>query len=175
MIRLERHELGPRVHVLGRRVHEWQLGVGVAGITCTLRLAADSAKLGQPEVALGLIPGYAGTQRLPRLVGRGKAMEMMLTGTPIAADEALRIGLVNRVVPAAALMAEARALAAQLAKNAPIAMRYIINAVNTGAGMPFAEACQYEATLFGLVASTDDMREGTAAFLEKRKPEFKGK
>src|SRR5437868_761749 len=157
-------------------INGYALGGGCElAMACTLRLAADSAKLGQPEVALGLIPGYAGTQRLPRLVGRGKAMEMMLTGTPIAADEALRIGLVNRVVPAAALMAEARALAAQLAKNAPIAMRYIINAVTTGAGMPFAEACQYEATLFGLVASTEDMKEGTTAFLAKRKPEFKGR
>ncbi|PYR46297.1 MAG: hypothetical protein DMF89_22565, partial [Acidobacteria bacterium] len=132
----------------------------------TLRIAADSAKIGQPEINLGLIPGYAGTQRLARLVGRGRAMEMILTGAPIAADEAWRIGLVNRVVPAASLMTEARALAAQLASSAPIAMRYIINAVNKGIDMPFADACQYEATLFGLVASTDDMREGTTAFLD---------
>src|SRR5262245_7750776 len=125
--------------------------------------------------ALGLIPGYAGTQRLPRLVGKGRAMEMLLTGAPIGAEEALRIGLVHRVVPAADLMTEARKLAVQLATQAPVAMRYIINAVNKGCEMPFAEATQYEATLFGLVASTDDMREGTAAFLEKRKAEFKGK
>ena len=144
-------------------------------MACTLRLAADTAKIGQPEISLGLIPGYAGTQRLPRLVGKGKAMEMILTGAPIAADEAQRIGLVNRVVPAADLMAQARALAAQLAKNAPIAMRYIMNAVDKGMEIPFADACQYEATLFGLVASTDDMREGTAAFLQKRKPEFNGR
>ena len=157
-------------------INGFALGGGCElAMACTLRLAADSARLGQPEIALGLIPGYAGTQRLPRLVGRGKAMEMILTGTPIAADEAQRIGLVNRVVPAAELMAEARKLASQLAKSAPIAMRYIINAVNKGREMPFAEACQYEATLFGLVASTDDMREGTAAFLEKRKPVFKGR
>ena len=102
-------------------------------------------------------------------------MDMILTGAPIAADEALRIGLVNRVSPAAELMADALKLAAQLAKNAPIAMRYIINAVNNGVEMPFADASQYEATLFGLVASTDDMREGTKAFLEKRKTEFKGR
>ena len=157
-------------------INGYALGGGCElAMACTLRLAADTAKLGQPEIALGLIPGYAGTQRLPRLVGKGKAMEMILTGTPIAADEAQRIGLVNRVVPAANLMTEARALATQLARNAPIAMRYIINAVNKGAEMPFAEACQYEATLFGLVASTDDMNEGTSAFLEKRKPTFKGR
>jgi len=157
-------------------INGYALGGGCElAMACTLRLAADTAKLGQPEIGLGLIPGYAGTQRLPRLVGTGKAMEMILTGTPIGADEALRIGLVNRVVAAAALMTEARTLAAQLAKNAPIAMRYIINAVNKGVEMPFAEACQYEATLFGLVASTEDMKEGTEAFLQKRKATFKGR
>jgi enoyl-CoA hydratase len=157
-------------------INGYALGGGCElAMACTLRMAADTARLGQPEIALGLIPGYAGTQRLPRLVGKGRAMEMILTGAPIAADEALRIGLVNRVSPAADLMADARKLAAQLAKSAPIAMRYIINAVNQGIEMPFAEASQYEATLFGLVASTDDMREGTKAFLEKRKPEFKGR
>jgi enoyl-CoA hydratase len=157
-------------------INGYALGGGCElAMACTLRLAADTAKLGQPEISLGLIPGYAGTQRLPRLVGKGKAMEMILTGAPIAADEAQRIGLVNRVVPAAALMTEARALAARLATHAPIAMRYIINAVNKGVEIPFAEACQYEATLFGLVASTDDMREGTTAFLEKRKAAFKGR
>jgi len=156
-------------------INGFALGGGCElAMACTLRIAADTARLGQPEIALGLIPGYAGTQRLPRLVGKGRAMEMLLTGAPIGADEALRIGLVHRVVPAADLMTEARKLAAQLAANAPVAMRYIINAVNKGSEMPFAEACQYEATLFGLVASTDDMREGTAAFLEKRKPVFKG-
>ncbi len=157
-------------------INGFALGGGCElAMACTLRLAADTARLGQPEIALGLIPGYAGTQRLPRIVGKGKAMEIILTGTPIAADEAYRIGLVNRVVPAAELMTEARALAGQLAKSAPIAMRYIINAVNKGVEIPFAEACQYEATLFGLVASTEDMREGTTAFLAKRKAEFKGR
>jgi enoyl-CoA hydratase len=157
-------------------INGFALGGGCElAMACTLRIAADTARLGQPEIALGLIPGYAGTQRLARLVGKGRAMEMILTGTPIAADEALRIGLVTRVVPASQLMVEARKLAAQLATSAPIAMRYIINAINKGVEMPFAEACQYEATLFGLVASTDDMREGTSAFLEKRKPQFKGK
>ena len=157
-------------------INGYALGGGCElAMACTLRLAADTAKLGQPEVSLGLIPGYAGTQRLRRLVGAGKAMEMILTGAPIAADEAQRIGLVNRVVPAADLMAEAKKMAAQLAKNAPIAMRYIIDAVNRGADMAFAEACQYEAGLFGLVASTEDMREGTTAFLSKRKPQFRGR
>jgi enoyl-CoA hydratase len=157
-------------------INGFALGGGCElAMACTMRIAADTARLGQPEIALGLIPGYAGTQRLSRLVGKGRAMAMILTGAPIAADEALRIGLVTRVVPAAELMTEARALAAQLAKQAPIAMRYIINAINKGLEMPFAEACQYEATLFGLVASTDDMREGTAAFLEKRKPVFRGR
>jgi len=157
-------------------INGYALGGGCElAMACTLRLAADTAKVGQPEISLGLIPGYAGTQRLPRLVGKGRAMELILTGTPIGADDALRIGLVNRVVPAAELMASARSLAQQLARSAPIAMRYIINAVNKGVEMPFADASQYEATLFGLVASTDDMREGTAAFLQKRKPEFKGK
>jgi enoyl-CoA hydratase len=143
-------------------------------MACTLRLAADSAKLGQPEIGLGLMPGYAGTQRLSRLVGKSKAMEMCLTGAPISADEALRIGLINRVVPAADLMAETLKLAEHLARSAPIALRYIISAINKGTEMPFGEACQYEATLFGLIASTADMREGTRAFLEKRKAEFKG-
>jgi enoyl-CoA hydratase len=157
-------------------INGYALGGGCElAMACTLRLAADTAKLGQPEISLGLIPGYAGTQRLPRLVGKGKAMEMILTGAPVAADEAQRIGLVNRVVPAADLMAQARALAAQLAKNAPIAMRYIITAINKGLDMPFADACVFEATLFGLIASTEDMREGTTAFLEKRKPAFKGR
>jgi enoyl-CoA hydratase/carnithine racemase len=156
-------------------INGFALGGGCElAMACTLRVAADSARLGQPEISLGLIPGYAGTQRLSRLVGKSKAIEICLTGAPISADDALRIGLVNRVVPAAALMDEARKLAAQLAAAAPVAMRYIISAINKGLEMPFAEACQYEATLFGLVASTDDMREGTRAFLEKRKPVFKG-
>src|SRR6202007_3222247 len=110
-------------------INGFALGGGCElAMACTLRVAAETARLGQPEIALGLIPGYAGTQRLPRLVGKGKAMELILTGVPIGADEAQRIGLVNRVVPAADLLKEAKALAAQLAKSAPIAMRYIINA-----------------------------------------------
>jgi len=157
-------------------INGYALGGGCElAMACTLRLAADTAKIGQPEINLGILPGYAGTQRLSRLVGKGKAMELILSGAQIGAAEAERIGLVNRVVPAASLMAEARKLAGELANNAPIAMRYIIAAINKGLEMPFAEACVFEATLFGLVASTDDMREGTRAFLEKRKPEFRGK
>jgi enoyl-CoA hydratase len=157
-------------------INGYALGGGCElAMACTLRLAADTAKLGQPEINLGIIPGYAGSQRLSRLVGKGRAMELILSGASIGASEAERIGLVNRVVPAAELMTEARKLAGQLGANAPIAMRYIINAINKGLEMPFAEACVFEATLFGLIASTDDMREGTRAFLEKRKAEFKGK
>jgi enoyl-CoA hydratase len=144
-------------------------------MACTIRIAADTAKLGQPEINLGLMPGYAGTQRLTRIVGRGCALELLLTGDQITAQEAHRLGLVNRVVPAADLMTEAKKLAATLAAKAPVAIRYILEAVHKGVEMPFAQAQVFEATLFGLVASTEDMREGTKAFLEKRKAEFKGK
>lgn len=144
-------------------------------MACTLRIAADTARIGQPEVNLGLIPGFAGTQRLARLVGKGRALEMILTGAPITAEEAWRIGLVNRVVPAAELVPAARALATELAAKAPLAVRYAIEATNRGLEMTQAEGAFLETTLFGLVASTADMREGTRAFLEKRKPEFKGK
>jgi enoyl-CoA hydratase len=157
-------------------INGYALGGGCElAMACTLRLAADTAKLGQPEINLGLMPGYAGTQRLARLVGRGRALELLLTGDQIPAQEAHRIGLVNRVVPAAELMSAARALAAALAAKAPVAARYIIDAVNKGMQMAFGEAQVHEATLFGLVASTEDMREGTRAFLEKRKAEFTGK
>ena len=157
-------------------INGFALGGGCElAMACTIRIAADTARLGQPEINLGIIPGYAGTQRLARLVGRGRALEMLLTGEHVNAAEALRLGLVNRVVPAAELMAEARKLAASLAAKAPVAVRYILDAVNRGLDMPLAEAQNFEATLFGLVASTEDMREGTKAFLEKRKAEFKGK
>ena len=157
-------------------INGYALGGGCElAMACTLRLAADTAKIGLPEITLGIIPGYGGSQRMARLLGTGKALELILTGAPVTADEAARIGLVNRVVPAASLMAEARALAAQLAARAPIAVRYILSAINEGIEMPFADACVFEATLFGLVASTEDMKEGTRAFLDKRKPEFKGR
>jgi enoyl-CoA hydratase len=157
-------------------INGFALGGGCElALACTIRIAADTAKLGQPEINLGIIPGYAGTQRLARLVGRGRAMELLLTGEHISAQEAHRLGLVNRVVPAAELMNEARKLAATLAAKAPVAVKYIIDAVNKGLEMPFPDAQMFEATLFGLVSTTEDMREGTRAFLEKRKAEFKGK
>jgi enoyl-CoA hydratase len=169
-----------RIERLGKPVIAAVNGFALGGgcelaMACTMRLAADTAKFGQPEINLGLIPGYAGSQRLPRLVGRGRALELLLSGHSISADEALRIGLVNRVVPAAQLMTEARALAHALAAKAPIAVRYILDAVARGLDMPLADAEDYEATLFGLVSTTEDMKEGTRAFLEKRKAEFKGK
>jgi len=157
-------------------INGFALGGGCElAMACTIRIAADTAKLGQPEINLGIIPGYAGTQRLARLVGRGRALELLLTGDHISAQEAHRIGLVNRVVPAAELMPETMKLAATLAAKAPVAVKYIIDAVNRGLEMPFPDAQIFEATLFGLVSTTEDMREGTRAFLEKRKPEFKGK
>ena len=156
-------------------INGFALGGGCElAMACTLRLAADSARLGQPEINLGLIPGYGGTQRLARLVGPGPALDLLLTGRQVAADEALRLGLVNRVVAAAELLPEARKLAALLATKAPVALRCIVDAVNQGLQMPLTQAQGLEAALFGLVFSTDDMREGTRAFLEKRQPEFKG-
>jgi enoyl-CoA hydratase len=169
-----------RIERLGKPVIAAVNGFALGGgcelaMACTLRLAADSARFGQPEINLGIMPGYAGSQRLPRLVGRGRALHLLLTGDPITADEAWRIGLVNRVVPAAQLLDEARTLAHLLASKAPVAMRYILEAVAGGLDMPFADAVDYEATLFGLVSTTEDMREGTRAFLEKRKPTFTGR
>ncbi len=157
-------------------INGYALGGGCElAMACTLRIAADTARIGQPEISLGLMPGYAGTQRLPRLVGKGRALELMLSGVAVSADEAARIGLVNHVFPSGQLMAEATKLAAHLAGQAPVSMRYIIDAVNHGAEMPFAEGAAHEAALFGLVVATDDMREGTRAFLDKRKPVFKGR
>jgi len=169
-----------RIERLGKPVIAAVNGFALGGgcelaMSCTLRLAADTAKFGQPEINLGLIPGYAGSQRLPRLVGRGRAAELLLTGAQISAEEAWRIGLVNRVVPAADLLREAKTLAHTLAAKAPVAVRYILEAMAGGLEMSFADAQDYEATLFGLVSTTEDMREGTRAFLEKRKPEFKGR
>ena len=157
-------------------INGFALGGGCElAMACTLRVASESARLGQPEINLGIIPGYAGTQRMARLVGKGKAMELILTGTHITADEARQIGLVNQVVPPGQLMTHVRALAAELAAKPPVAVRYCLDAINQGLDMPFAEGCRHEAALFGLVTATEDMREGTRAFLEKRKAQFKGK
>ena len=157
-------------------VNGFALGGGCElAMACTIRLAADSARFGQPEINLGLMPGYAGSQRLPRLVGKGIAMEMLLTGDMVGAQRAHEIGLVNRVVPAAELMTEARALAQTLAAKAPIAVGFIIDAVNQGLEAPFAVGEYLETSLFGTIASSEDMREGTKAFLDKRKPVWQGK
>jgi len=157
-------------------INGYALGGGCElAMACTLRVAADTAKLGQPEIDLGAIPGFGGTQRLTRLVGKGAALELLLTGRQITADEALRIGLVNRVVPAADLMTESREMAQALAAKAPVAVRYILESVHRGFDAPFDQAQAMEAALFGVIASTDDMREGTAAFLEKRKARFTGR
>jgi enoyl-CoA hydratase len=157
-------------------INGFALGGGCElAMACTLRIAADSARFGQPEITLGIIPGYAGSQRLPRLVGKGRALEILLTGDMVSAARAYEIGLVNRVVPAVELLAEAKKLAAVLASKAPVATRYIIEAVNHGMEMPLPDAQVLEGTLFGLVASTDDMKEGTRAFLEKRAPSWRGR
>ena len=157
-------------------INGFALGGGCElAMACTLRLAADTARFGQPEINLGLIPGYAGSQRLPRLVGKGRALEILLTGDMISAARAYEIGLVNRVVPAAELMTEAKKLARLLASKAPIAVRYIIDAVNQGLDTPFAAGEFLETSLFGTITSSDDMREGTKAFLEKRAPVWQGK
>ena len=157
-------------------INGFALGGGCElAMACTMRIAADTARFGQPEVNLGLIPGYAGSQRLPRLVGKGIAMEILLTGDMVSAPRAYEIGLVNRVVPAAELMTEAKKLAQALAAKAPIAVRFIIEAVNQGLESPFAAGEYLETSLFGTIASSEDMREGTKAFLEKRKPVWQGK
>ena len=157
-------------------VNGFALGGGCElAMACTLRVASETARFGQPEVKLGVTPGFGGTQRLPRLVGKGRALDLLLTGRLVDAQEALAIGLVNRVVPAADLMPKARELAVALGALAPVAMRSIIEAVHRGTEMAFHEAAFLEATLFGLCFSTADMREGTRAFLEKRPATFTGK
>lgn len=156
-------------------INGFALGGGLElAMCCHLRIAADTAKMGQPEINLGLIPGFGGTQRLIRLAGRAAALELCLTGAPIDAAHALQLGVVNRVVPAAELEAETTKLAEQLANAAPLALRGMIDCVNVGAECGIEEALEYESAQFGLIFSTEDMREGTGAFLEKRKPVFKG-
>jgi enoyl-CoA hydratase len=169
-----------RIEGLGKPVLAAVNGFALGGgcelaMACHLRIASENARLGTPEVKLGIMCGYAGTQRLPRLVGKGRAMEMLLTGEMVDAQEALRIGLVNRVVPREKLMPEAEALLRQMIANGPVSLRFVLEAVNAGLEMPLAEAQYLEATLFGLICTTADMKEGTKAFLEKRPAKFTGK
>jgi len=157
-------------------VNGFALGGGCElAMSCHVRIAADVAKFGQPEVKLGIIPGYGGTQRLPRLVGRGRALQLILTGETIDANEAYRIGLVNAVVPAADLMTAARKMMGQMLANAPVALAMSIETIDRGLDMRLEDAIQLEAENFGRCARTEDMREGARAFLEKRPPAFTGK
>ena len=157
-------------------VNGFALGGGCElAMSCDIRLAADSAKFGQPEINLGIMPGWGGTQRLTRLTTPGMSKLLNLSGEMIDAGEAQRIGLVERVYPAAELIGAARALAALIAGKAPLAIAAIKQAVNRGMDMGLAEACMYEAALFGSLAQTEDAREGTSAFLEKRAASWKGK
>lgn len=157
-------------------VNGYALGGGCElALACHIRIASENAQFGLPEVKLGLIPGYGGTVRLPRLVGKGRALEIMLTGTPIKADEAYRIGLVNRVVPQPELLDVTRSILAAIIGNGPVAVGLAIESATRGLEMSTDDALALEANLFGLVAGTADMREGTAAFLEKRKPSFAGR
>ena len=156
-------------------INGFALGGGCElAMACHLRIASETANFGQPEVKLGLTPGYGGTVRLPRLVGKGRALELLLTGRMIDAAEAYRIGLVNQVVPADRLLPEAEQLLQSILANGPLAVRACLEAVDTGLDMGIDEAALLEATYFGLLSGTEDMREGTGAFLEKRPPKFRG-
>jgi enoyl-CoA hydratase len=156
-------------------VNGFALGGGCElAMACHVRIASDAAKFGQPEVKLGLIPGYGGTQRLTRLVGRGRALQLLLTGEMIDAAEAHRIGLVNRVVPADQLLAQATSMVQQMLTNAPLALAACIEVVDRGSHIPLDDALDLEATRFGVLISTRDTAEGTRAFLEKRSPRFTG-
>jgi enoyl-CoA hydratase/carnithine racemase len=157
-------------------VNGFALGGGCeTAMACTIRIAADSAKFGQPEVKLGLLPGGGGTQRLPRLVGKGRALQLILSGEMISAQEAYRIGLVNEVVPAADLNTRAEAILKEITSNAPIAIKFALEAANKGVETSQAEGLLLEASYFGLCAATEDKKEGTTAFLEKRTPQFHGR
>jgi enoyl-CoA hydratase len=156
-------------------VNGFALGGGCElAMACHLRIASEQARFGQPEVKLGIGPGYGGTVRLPRLVGRGRALELLLTGRMIDAQEAHRIGLVNRVVPADRLLGETEELLRAILENGPLAVRACLEAVDTGLDVGVDQALLLEANLFGLLSGTADMREGTAAFIEKRKAAFIG-
>jgi enoyl-CoA hydratase len=176
---LEGQRVFRRLERLGKPVIAAVNGFALGGgcelaMACHLRVASESARFGQPEVKLGIGPGYGGTVRLPRLVGRGRALELLLTGQMIDAQEAWRIGLVNRVVPADRLLAETEALLRTILENGPLAVRACLEAVDTGLDCGLDEALLAEGNLFGLLSGTADMREGTRAFAEKRKPTFRG-
>ncbi|MGH9475220.1 MAG: enoyl-CoA hydratase-related protein [Terriglobales bacterium] len=161
--------------VLGA-INGFALGGGLElAMACTLRYASENARLGQPEVSLGLIPGYGGTQRLARLVGGGPALQMLLSGEPISASEALRLGLVNAVLPQSDLMPAMEELARKIAARAPLAVQYCLQAVRAGAEMDLEGGLALEATLFALCCASEDMKEGARAFLEKRAPQFHGR
>lgn len=173
-------EIFRRLETLGKpsiaAINGFALGGGCElALSCTLRIASRNARLGQPEVKLGIIPGYGGSQRLARLCGKGVAHEMILTGEMISADEALGIGLVNHVVEPPELLATAESIARKIMANAPLAVQYSMEAIARGTEMPQEEGLFLEATLFGLCCASEDMREGTRAFLEKRPAQFKGK
>src|SRR5881296_3857706 len=157
-------------------VNGFALGGGCeTAMACTIRIAAENAKFGQPEVKLGVIPGGERTQRLPRLVGKGRALQLILSGEIISAQEAYRIGLVNEVVPAADLITRAEAMLKQIFSNAPLAVKYSLEAVNKGLETTQSEGLSLEASLFGLCAGTEDKKEGTQAFLQKRAAQFQGR
>jgi enoyl-CoA hydratase len=157
-------------------INGFALGGGCElAMACTIRIASDRARMGQPEVKLGLVPGYGGTQRLPRLVGKGAAMKLLLTGDMVGAEEAFRIGLVDEVVPAEALLPRAETLARAIAQQAPLAVAGCIQAVEGGYDLPLDSGLELEASLFGLACATEDKAEGTKAFLEKRAPVWRGR
>ena len=157
-------------------VNGFALGGGCeTAMACTIRIAVDSARFGQPEVTLGLVPGGGGTQRLPRLVGKGRALQLILSGEMISAQEAYRIGLVNEIVPAADLITRAEAILKKISANAPIAVKFALEAANKGMETSQGEGLLLEASYFGLCAATEDKKEGTSAFLEKRVPQFRGR
>jgi len=157
-------------------VNGFALGGGCeTALACTIRIAVEEAKFGQPEVKLGLVPGGGGTQRLPRLIGKGCALQLILTGEMISAREAYRIGLVNEIVPAADLITRAEQILNKIASNAPIAAKFALDAVNKGLETSQSEGLLLEASYFGLCAATEDKKEGTSAFLEKRTPQFHGR
>jgi enoyl-CoA hydratase/carnithine racemase len=157
-------------------INGFALGGGCeTAMACTIRIATENAKFGQPEVKLGVLPGGGGTQRMPRLIGKGRALQLILTGGMISAPEAYRIGLVNEVVPSAQLITRAETILNEIFANAPLAVKFSLEAVNNGLETTLAEGLSLEASLFGLCAGTEDKKEGTSAFLEKRKPQFQGR